>query len=47
MQINWMTEQQNDHLNDLPDDHAITRTGARPVKVGAMRLAGRPAITPQ
>ena len=53
MQINRMTEQQNNHLDDLWDNHAMTCTSARSAKAGAMQLVGdqgachRPAITPQ
>lgn len=42
MQIDQMTEKQNHH----PDHHAMTYTGTRPAKEGAMRLVRGPPSSP-
>lgn len=42
MQINQTAEQQN----DPPEDHTVTPSGSRPVKVGAMGLVRGLAFAP-
>lgn len=44
MQIDGTTKQQNYCPDDLPDDQAMTGTGSRPAKAGAMQLVGEPTI---
>ncbi|EPQ09087.1 Homeobox expressed in ES cells 1 [Myotis brandtii] len=41
MQIDQTTEQQNDHMDDLPDDHTMTYTGTRPAKVEVLESVFR------
>ena len=46
MKIDQTTEQQNDLPDDFLNDHIMTRTGARPAKVGAMQLVRGPRHCP-
>lgn len=46
MQTDRTTEQQNDCMEDLANNHAMTPTGVRPPKVGVMRFISGLAIAP-